>query len=139
MAKKIAIKIYYDEMTGEIDKVDLLKIDAEGNMLVASSYTETDIKYKSTGDNIYSFHNYVDYKEAYNAAERIRKKLKKFRQGGLEKGGEYSVENLVFKVLRRNEYLHKLSSLKIMSYDNLMSINGGIDSEIIKVNFKEIN
>ena len=36
----------------------------------------------------------------------------------------FSVENLAFKVLRRNDYLHKLSSLKITAYDKMMSING---------------
>jgi hypothetical protein len=67
------------------------------------------------------------------------KKLKKYRQGGLEKGGEHSIENLVFKVLRRNDYLQRLSNLRIMSYDNMMTVNGGIGSEIIKVSLNETN
>ena len=93
-------------------------------------------KFMNDIDDVYDSFAEKDYKGAHDQAERIRERLKKFRQGGLEKGGEYSVENLVFKVLRRNNYLHKLSSLKIMSYDKMMSINGGIGSEIIKVNIK---
>jgi len=67
----------------------------------------------------------------------MKERIRKFRQAGLEKGGQYSVENLAFKLLRRNDYLQKLSSLKILSYDSLMSVNGEFGSEIIKVNLKE--
>jgi len=42
----------------------------------------------------------------------LRDKIKKFRQCGLEKGGEYSYENLTFKLLRRNGYLKKLIDFK---------------------------
>jgi predicted nucleotidyltransferase len=41
---------------------------------------------------------------------KYKDKLKKFRTCGLEKNGEYSSENLVFKILRRNGYLEKLMS-----------------------------
>jgi len=40
--------------------------------------------------------------------KKYKDKLKKYRTCGLEKGGEYSIENLVFKVLRRNGYIEKL-------------------------------
>jgi hypothetical protein len=42
----------------------------------------------------------------------LKTKLKKFRQSGLETGGEYSYENLTFKLLRRNGYIEKLINLK---------------------------
>ena len=62
------------------------------------------------------------YQEAYDRSEVLRDKIRKFRQSGLESGGEYSVENIAFKALRRNGYLLKLSELKRNSYDSLMSI-----------------
>ena len=96
-------------------------------------------KWMNDIDEIYDLFAEKDFKTANQQSERLMKKLKNFRQGGLEKGGEYSVENLVFKVLRRNDYLQRLSSLRIMSYDSMMSVNGGIGSEIIKVNIKENN
>jgi hypothetical protein len=65
-----------------------------------------------------------DYEQVLDEAEKIRLKIRKFRQSGLEEGGIFSVENLAFKVLRRNGYLQKLSSARIMSYDKTMSING---------------
>ena len=49
------------------------------------------------------------YQEALDRAEMLREKIRKFRQSGLESGGEYSIENIAFKALRRNEYLLKLS------------------------------
>lgn len=44
--------------------------------------------------------------------EKLKDKLKKYRKLGLEKGGEKSIENLVFKALRRNGDLDKLSNLQ---------------------------
>jgi predicted nucleotidyltransferase len=66
------------------------------------------------------------YQEAIDRAEMLRDKIRKFRRSGLEAGGEYSVENIAFKALRRNEYLLKLSQLKHDAYDKLMSIEEGV-------------
>jgi hypothetical protein len=54
--------------------------------------------------------------------ELLRKKLKQFRQSGLESGGEYSYENLTFKLLRRNGYIQKLLKLKTDIINNKLSI-----------------
>jgi hypothetical protein len=52
----------------------------------------------------------------------LRKKIKEFRQSGLEAGGEYSYENLTFKLLRRNGYIEKLLKLKTDIIDKKLSI-----------------
>jgi len=44
--------------------------------------------------------------------DRLKNKLKNYRKSGLDKDGEYSYENLVFKFLRRSGYLDKLVDLK---------------------------
>ena len=54
--------------------------------------------------------------------EDLRKRLKKFRQSVFESGGEYSYENLIFKLLRRNGYIEKLLKLKTDITDNKLSI-----------------
>lgn len=54
--------------------------------------------------------------------EDLRKKIKEFRQSGLESGGEYSYENLTFKLLRRNGYIQKLLQLKNKLKDRKLSI-----------------
>ena len=53
-----------------------------------------------------------DFEEAKILIDKYNDKLRKYRTCGLQKGGEYSDENLVFKVLRRNGYLEKLRGLK---------------------------
>jgi len=62
------------------------------------------------------------YEEAYGEADRLMQKIVRYRQCGLDQGGEFSIENLVFKTLRHNEYLKKLSDLKKEAYDKLMSL-----------------
>ena len=44
------------------------------------------------------------------------------RKSGLETIGAYSVENLAFKVLRRTDYLEKLSNAKRKAYDSMLSL-----------------
>ena len=75
-------------------------------------------------DEVLKLFTNKEYEQALDEAEKARLKIRKFRQSGLERGGIFSVENLAFKVLRRNGYLQKLSSARIMSYDKTMSING---------------
>ena len=57
-----------------------------------------------------------DIEDAKDLIEKYKEKLRKFRTCGLQKKGEYSSENLVFKILRRNGYLEKLrgASQKIL-------------------------
>lgn len=61
--------------------------------------------------------------EAYGDADRLTDKLRKYRQSGLETGGEFSVENLVFKILRNSGYIEDLYEAKRRAYDSLMSLN----------------
>ncbi len=53
----------------------------------------------------------------------LKEKIKKMRKAGLDKKGEYSVENLAFKVLRNNGYLEKLGELKIDAVNKEYSVN----------------
>lgn len=62
------------------------------------------------------------HEEAYGDSDRLAAKLRNYRQSGLETGGEYSVENLVFKGLRNSDYIGKLYDVKKDSYDAIMSI-----------------
>ncbi len=50
--------------------------------------------------------------------DKVWKKIKDFRKSGLEsESGEYSVGNLVFKLLRRNGYTGKVMDMKSKAYD----------------------
>ena len=75
-------------------------------------------------DDIERLYRENKLREAYVSSQLLKQKIRKFRQCGLESpAGAYSPENLAFKVLRRNEYLAKLSDLRDNSYDRLMSID----------------
>jgi predicted nucleotidyltransferase len=67
-------------------------------------------------------HKAVDGKNVLDEIESLRKKLKEFRQSGLDKGGEYSYENLTFKLLRRNGYIERLLKLKTKLIDKKLSV-----------------
>lgn len=54
--------------------------------------------------------------------KKYKEKLKNFRNCGLEKGGEMSLENLVFKLLRRNGYIEKLYDLPTEIIDKKLSM-----------------
>ena len=62
------------------------------------------------------------HKEALERGEMLSAKIKKMRTAGLESEGEYSPENLIFKELRNNGSLAKLSELKRDAYDAKMSL-----------------
>lgn len=63
-----------------------------------------------------------EFKETYEFSQKIKDKIARMRKSGLDKEGIYSPENLAFKMLRNSGLLEKLSSLKILSYDKMMSI-----------------
>jgi len=63
-----------------------------------------------------------DIESAKKLIKKYSDKLNKYRVCGLQKGGEYSDENLVFKVLRRNGYLEKIRSLKNKLIDKKLSL-----------------
>lgn len=54
--------------------------------------------------------------------EKLMKKLSVMRQAGLDKGGEFSTENLVFKLLRNHGYLDMISDCKTKAYDRNLSV-----------------
>jgi predicted nucleotidyltransferase len=61
-------------------------------------------------------------KDVTSEIDSLKDKIKKFRQSGLEKGGEYSYENLTFKLLRRNGYIEKIIRIKTDMIDKKLSI-----------------
>lgn len=63
-----------------------------------------------------------DHEQIVELADKVKDKIKKMRQCGLDKGGEFSVENMVFKVLRRNGMLERLNDIKTVAYDKSMTL-----------------
>jgi len=61
--------------------------------------------------------------EIKSIVKKYKEKLKKFRNCGLENGGEMSLENLVFKLLRRNGYIEKLYDIPTEIIDKKLSMD----------------
>jgi hypothetical protein len=59
--------------------------------------------------------------------EKIKEKLKDYRKSGLEKDGELSYENLVFKFLRRSGHIEKLFSTANKEIDKELSVETRIE------------
>lgn len=57
-----------------------------------------------------------------DAVEKLMDKIRKMRQAGLDKAGEFSTENLVFKMLRNDGWLEKMTECKTKAFDRELSI-----------------
>ena len=76
-----------------------------------------------------------DYQEnklqsVVDKVQKLKDKIKNYRTSGLEKGGEYAIENLVFKTLRRTPFMDILDSYKAKAYDKLMSVKETIKESL---------
>jgi hypothetical protein len=63
-----------------------------------------------------------DIEGIQSSVKNLKNKLKKFRLSGLKEGGELGLQNLIFKVLRRNGYIEKLYSIPLQKIDKKLSI-----------------
>ena len=65
--------------------------------------------------------NGEEAEELYDYLERFKKKIMNDRKEGLAKSGEFSVENLVFKELRREGTIEQIIELMSKAYANIYS------------------
>jgi predicted nucleotidyltransferase len=63
-----------------------------------------------------------NYQKTIDYIDDLKDYIKKMRQSGLEKGGEFSIENIIFKILRRTDIMEYLDTFKNKAYDNMVSI-----------------
>ena len=75
-------------------------------------------------DQLQDVYNRGEYESAFIKSEQLLDKLKKMRTSGLVTGGEFSVENLAYKALRKVQVMKQIFDIKYDSYDKKMSING---------------
>ena len=78
--------------------------------------------WKSQIDTVVDNATEKDIDEAREYIKKFKEKLKKYRSSGLKKEGEYSYETLVFKYLRRSDYLEKLFNLENNLLDKELSL-----------------
>jgi hypothetical protein len=71
-------------------------------------------------DDLESNHSESDFLTKH---EQLKNKIKKYRQTGLDNAGEFSTENIVFKVLRNTGYLEKMVEIKNDYLTDELSLN----------------
>lgn len=101
--------------------------------LVKPKHEKIDVDKKILKDKINQWINIIDgvkettedisAEESKEIIDKYRDKLKKFRSCGLEKGGEFSYENIVFKYLRRSGHIEKLFNLENQILDKELSLS----------------
>ena len=71
----------------------------------------------------------TDWNKIYKKSKKLKDKIKKMRQSGLDKAGEFSAENLAFKYLRNNGYLERLGNITSKAFDKNLSMDENIMNE----------
>lgn len=74
-------------------------------------------------DKLESLYDNRAYDDSYDMATRIKNKIKRMRQSGLDRIGIYSPENLAFKMLRRSGDIQRLFDIYTKSYDQIYSLD----------------
>jgi predicted nucleotidyltransferase len=106
--------VLFDEWSNE-PKKESVKVDKE--LIKVKSQQWMDII-----DSVIENASDEPLERAKKIIKKYKDKLKKYRTCGLEKDGEYSDENLVFKVLRRNGYIEKLFNFENQHTDKQLSL-----------------
>lgn len=70
------------------------------------------IKLNQILEKIYELEGIENNDEFLKKYDNLITKIKNYRKCGLDKEGEYSLENLIFKILRNSKYLDNLLKLK---------------------------
>ena len=94
-----------------------------------TGWVEYPEKIKPSNNDMAVKAKYEEYAEAAKQvkdgeiAEILLDKIKKMRKAGLAEGGEFSIENLVFKKLRDNGIIERLMKVKKEDYDKKLSLS----------------
>ena len=108
----------YSLNTGWIDYPQKIK-PTDNDMAVKAKYEE----YKTAAEGI----------KDGELAEILLDKIKKMRKAGLAEGGEFSVENLVFKKLRDTGVIERLMKVKKDDIDKKLSLSKGRLNEALEL------
>ena len=68
---------------------------------------------------------------------RLQDKIRLMRQAGLDAGGEFSTENLAYKIIRNKKFLDKLYKTKNQRFDQELSLDEGEETYSVKTNAGE--
>jgi hypothetical protein len=94
--------------------------------IVKPSQVEEDVDLETANKKAETIKKEIDAaissKDNLGHLQKIKEKIKKMRQCGLEKGGIFSAENIAFKTLRNDGDIDRLSSAITKEYDRQHSL-----------------
>ena len=76
-------------------------------------------------------------KDTLDQISKFTEDLKQYRQSGLDKDGEYSIENLAFKELRNSGYIEKIMNRKNEVIDKILVDKTPLDETKFSIPFEE--
>lgn len=127
--KGFDVELYAQDLNGKLVATGIYSVQ-DDKWIKKPSFENPEIdkvsitkKIKSLLKQIDSICSSEDNDFIQEKGKKIKDKIKKMRQSGLDKSGEFSEENLVFKYLRNYKILDKLSDKIKDSYDKSLSIN----------------
>ena len=85
--------------------------------------TKKMLQYGREIDKLAALYNSGASQETFDMATKLKEKIKKMRQAGLDRAGIYSPENLAFKMLRRSGDIEQLFSIYTKTYDEIHSLD----------------
>lgn len=96
---------------------------------------DTAVKSKVT-DIIHRINDTIETKSA-DDLEKLMNQIRKMRWAGLEENGEFSVENLAFKVLRNGGYLDKIYEVINSEEDAELTLEGKAKTNVVPKDVKQ--
>lgn len=122
--KGIPVEFYVQDENEKHYSTGVFSLKNDG-WVIKPEHKEPDIDDSAVGEKAVEIMKMIDDVMDSNkasAVEKVMDKIKKLRKSGLEEAGEFSTGNLVFKVLRNNGYLEKLTDLKTKTFDRELSV-----------------
>ena len=125
------VEIYVEDK-GEVHKSTGIYSITNDDWIVEPSPEKVDFDYvtaRKKADAIQTEANLIDKfiedkpHQALKSVDRLKEKIVRMRRAGLNSPeSEYSAENIAFKILRRENTLEKISDLKVLAFDSILSL-----------------
>lgn len=129
--KGFDVELYAQDINAPFTSEGIYNLD-ENKWEEKPSKEKINVNYKSIQNKVKSIVDQIEKleeidqdkkaKKLYDLSSSLKDKIRNMRQSGLEKGGEFSVENLAFKYLRNKGYIDRLKKMVDETYDYLLSL-----------------
>ena len=128
--KGFPVQMFVQDISKEVRKNSGIFSLTEGVWVQKPSYENFEVDTESLKKKIKKFVDKIELldkhklspEKLYNHAKKLKDEINRMRQSGLDKGGEYSLENLAFKWLRNNKLIDRLKDLIGKSFDKIYSL-----------------